>query len=61
MAGIYINNKIIVKKKEKEQLKTDLIDSKIAVVELAEQAETEKISNQLALAEIIEIIEGGIS
>lgn len=61
MAGIYINNKIIVEKKEKEQLKTDLIDSKIAVVELAEQAETEKISNQLALAEIIEIIEGGIA
>lgn len=61
MAGIYINNKIIVEKQEREQLKTDLIDSKIAVVELAEQAETEKINNQLALAEIIEIIEGGIA
>lgn len=61
MAGIHINNKIILEKQEREQLKTDLIDSKIAVVELAEQAETEKINNQLALAEIIEIIEGGIA
>ena len=57
--GVFINSKIIIERQEKEQLKTDLIDSKIAVVELAEQMETEKISNQLALAEIIEIIEGG--
>lgn len=57
--GVFINSKIIIERQEKEQLKTDLIDSKIAVVELAEQMEVEKISNQLALAEIIEIIEGG--
>ena len=57
--GVFINSKIIIERQEKEQLKTDLIDSKIAVVELAEQMEAEKISNQLALAEVIEIIEGG--
>ena len=57
--GVFINSKIIIERQEKEQLKTDLIDSKIAAVELAEQMEAEKISNQLALAEIIEIIEGG--
>jgi len=57
--GNYLNKKVIAEKKEKTQIQTGLIDSKIAVVELAEQMETEKISNQLALAEIIEIIEGG--
>lgn len=57
--GVFINSKIIIERQEKEQLKTDLIDSKISAVELAKQMETEKINNQLALAEIIEIVEGG--
>jgi len=59
MGGVYINNKIIIERKEKEQVQTDLIDSKLAVAELVEQMETERVNYQLALAEVIEIIEGG--
>ncbi|MBC3796425.1 hypothetical protein [Acetobacterium tundrae] len=42
-----------------KQLETDLINSKLAMAELAEQQEADKLNNQLALAEVIESIMGG--
>ena len=47
------------KNNEVVELRNELLDTKLALAELAEQREADRLANQLAMAELIEIIEGG--
>lgn len=42
-----------------KQLESELLNTKLALVEVVEQQQSDKLEAQLALAEVIETIEGG--
>lgn len=50
---------VLMLKAKNIALETELLNTKLATAEMVEQQQTDKLENQLALAEIIEVVTGG--
>lgn len=56
---VSIEEEVEMLKAKNTALETELLNTKLATAEMVEQQQTDKLENQLALAEIIEVVTGG--